>query len=179
MECRPSARTAVDDPGRCAYSYGSEGWGFESLRARHRNPRPTRCSKRLPRSGILVLWPGVSQFLTVLSDLVNPGERSLAPLQIFLARVDVSLLRERRVIMTRPLADDRDRHARVLHERQGCMAGVMQGDPRQPGSPKQAAELVGVPLGVYGFGRLRGDGQEWSLADHGRTSRRIGGGPAS
>ena len=58
--------------------------------------------------------PGVSQFLTALGDLVNPCERGLAPLQVLLARVDVGLLRERRVIVTGPLADDRDRHARVL-----------------------------------------------------------------
>jgi hypothetical protein len=25
VECRPSTRTATDGPGRCAYSYGSEG----------------------------------------------------------------------------------------------------------------------------------------------------------
>ena len=36
--------------------------------------------------------PGVSQFLTALSDLVNPGERGLASLQVFFARVDVGLL---------------------------------------------------------------------------------------
>ena len=48
----------------------------------------------------------VSQFLTALSDLVNPGERGLASLQVFLARVNVSLLRERRVVVTGPLADD-------------------------------------------------------------------------
>jgi hypothetical protein len=35
LECRPSTRTTTDGPGRYAYSYGSEGWGFESLRARH------------------------------------------------------------------------------------------------------------------------------------------------
>jgi hypothetical protein len=34
LECRPSARTATDGPGRCAHSNGSEGWEFESLRAR-------------------------------------------------------------------------------------------------------------------------------------------------
>jgi hypothetical protein len=34
LECRPSTETAMDVPGRCAHSYGSEGWGFESLRAR-------------------------------------------------------------------------------------------------------------------------------------------------
>jgi hypothetical protein len=50
--------------------------------------------------------PDVSQFLTALSDLVNPGERDLAPLQVFLARVNVCLLRERRVVVTSPLADD-------------------------------------------------------------------------
>ena len=60
----------------------------------------------------LNLWRGldVSQFLTALSDLVNPGERGLASLQVFLARVNVSLLRERRVVVTGPLADDGDRH---------------------------------------------------------------------
>jgi hypothetical protein len=50
-------------------------------------------------------------FSQPLSDLVNPGERGLASLQIFLVRVDVGLLRERRVIVARPLADDRYRHA--------------------------------------------------------------------
>jgi hypothetical protein len=33
--------------------------------------------------------------------------------------------------MTCPLADDGDRDARVLHERQGHVPGVMQGDPAQ------------------------------------------------
>ena len=33
VECPSSARTATDGPGRCARSYGAEGWGFESLRA--------------------------------------------------------------------------------------------------------------------------------------------------
>jgi len=103
------------------------------------------------------LGPGVSQFLTALSDLVNPGERGLPPLQVLLARVDVGLLRERRVIVTRPLADDRDRHARVLHERQGRVTRVVQGDPPQPGPPQQSAELVGIPLGVNRSASLIGD----------------------
>jgi hypothetical protein len=34
LECRPRPWPAMDGPGRCAHSYGSEGWGFESLRAR-------------------------------------------------------------------------------------------------------------------------------------------------
>ena len=35
LEYRPSPRPVTDGPGRLAHSYGSEGWGFESLRARH------------------------------------------------------------------------------------------------------------------------------------------------
>jgi len=35
LEYRPSAEGAAHNHGRCAHSYGSEGWGFESLRARH------------------------------------------------------------------------------------------------------------------------------------------------
>jgi len=64
---------------------------------------------------------------------------------------------ERRVVVTGPLADDRDRHARVLHERQGRVARVVQGDPPQPGPPQQAAELVGIPLGMNGSASLVGD----------------------
>ena len=37
---RPSAQVA----GACGTVYGSEGWGFESLRARHRLPRSQRWS---------------------------------------------------------------------------------------------------------------------------------------
>ncbi len=97
-----------------AEPYGSEGWGFESLRARHRNRRSTPHSSRSSRPLIIALGPAFSQFLTALSDLVNPGQRGLAALQVLLAGVDVGLLGERRVIVTRPLADDRDRHARML-----------------------------------------------------------------
>jgi len=56
-----------------------------------------------------------------------------------------------------PLADDGDWHARVVHERQGRVTGVVQGDPPQPGPPKQTAELVGVPLGMNGSASLVGD----------------------
>jgi hypothetical protein len=55
------------------------------------------------------------------------------------------------------LADDRDRDARVLHERQGGVARVMQGDPPQPGPPEQPPELVGVPLGMHRDARLVDD----------------------
>jgi hypothetical protein len=48
----------------------------------------------------------------------------------------------------RPLADDGDRHARVLHQRQGGVPRVVQSDPPQPSPPEQAAELVGVPLRI-------------------------------
>ena len=63
-------------------------------------PQVRRYSARCPGPRVLALRPAVSQFLTVLSDLVNLGERGLAALQVFLARVDVGLLRERRVIVT-------------------------------------------------------------------------------
>ena len=46
----------------------------------------------------------VSQFLTVLSDLVDPGEGGLAPLQAVIARVDVGLLGERRACPDRTQA---------------------------------------------------------------------------
>ncbi len=35
MEQPPSRETVLDSRGRSAQAYGSEGWGFESLRARH------------------------------------------------------------------------------------------------------------------------------------------------
>jgi hypothetical protein len=35
----PRSRTAPDDAERLTDIYGSEGWGFESLRARHHLPR--------------------------------------------------------------------------------------------------------------------------------------------
>jgi hypothetical protein len=44
VECPPSVRTAADASGRPAHSYGSEGWGFESLRA----PRPPSAQVRGP-----------------------------------------------------------------------------------------------------------------------------------
>jgi hypothetical protein len=50
--------------------------------------------------------PDLSQFLTALKDLVDSGERSLAPLQVLIACVDVGLLGECRVVVPRPLADD-------------------------------------------------------------------------
>jgi len=34
LEHRPRARTRLGRPGRLAQNYGSEAWGFESLRAR-------------------------------------------------------------------------------------------------------------------------------------------------
>ena len=112
--CSHCARSSTDR----ASDYGSEGWGFESLRARYRIRRSRPYSNDRQGPWLFVLGPAVSQFLTVLSDLVNLGERGLPALQVFLARVDVGLLRERRVIVTGPLADDRDRYARVLTGRE-------------------------------------------------------------
>src|SRR5215471_2971308 len=44
VECRPSAATATDGPGRCAHSYESGGWGsstFERVTMRSQHSR--RC----------------------------------------------------------------------------------------------------------------------------------------
>src|SRR6516165_5497405 len=113
--CRDCARSSTDR----ASDYGSEGWGFESLRARHLRARqrshrsgPCSWSERGPES--LPGGAAVSHFLTALDDLVDSGERRLASLQVVIAGVDVGLLRKRRVVVPGPLADDGDRHARVL-----------------------------------------------------------------
>src|SRR5215471_13993496 len=39
LDHRPSRQTLLDGPGRSAHAYGSEGWGFESLRARQQSTR--------------------------------------------------------------------------------------------------------------------------------------------
>jgi hypothetical protein len=49
----------------------------------------------------VVFGPVVSRFLTALSDLVDLGERGLAALQVLVAGMDVGLLSERRVVVTR------------------------------------------------------------------------------
>jgi len=56
LEHRPWAPTPLGDPGRLAQNYGSEGWGFESLRARPAQ-RPSR--------------PSAAAFL--LTDLLTAG----------------------------------------------------------------------------------------------------------
>src|SRR6185437_8905866 len=50
LEYRPSPRPVTDGPGRCAHSYGSEGWGFESLRA-----RPAQRPVANPAAGFLAV----------------------------------------------------------------------------------------------------------------------------
>jgi len=67
-----------------------------------------------------------------LGDLVNAGQGTAALLQVRAARVDVGALDERSIVVSRPLADDGDRDARVLHQRQGRMPGVVRRDPAQP-----------------------------------------------
>jgi len=134
LEYRPSPRPVTDGPGRRAHSYGSEGWGFESLRARQCIRRSRPYCQGSSRAWLFVLGPAVSQFLTVLSDLMDLGECGLAALQVFLARVDVGLLCERRVVVTSPLADDGDRHARV-QQRRAPVPQIMQPEPVQASPP--------------------------------------------
>jgi hypothetical protein len=49
LEYRASLRPVTDDPGRPAHSHGSEGWGFESLRARL--AQPARTTHRTSKAG--------------------------------------------------------------------------------------------------------------------------------
>ncbi len=51
-----SSRTDPDEAEQTAGIYGSEGWGFESLRARHCLPRSAP-SRALARSVVIVVWP--------------------------------------------------------------------------------------------------------------------------
>src|SRR5262249_10181388 len=56
VRCRRLSGTGARSSTDRASDYGSEGWGFESLRARHRLSR----SQRRPLSGwivVLVIWP--------------------------------------------------------------------------------------------------------------------------
>ena len=70
-------------------------------------------------------------FSQELGDLVDAGKGATALLQVRAARVDVGALGERSIVVPRPLADDGERDARVLHQRQGRVPGVVQGDPAQ------------------------------------------------
>src|SRR5438034_7399609 len=115
-------------------------------------PRPATIADASPRlrsvAGVLRSVAGV------LSDLVNPGECGLAALQVFLARVDVGLLRERRVIVTGPLAGGS--FARALlgdrpYGRGGCRA-------RLPRGGRPAALVVGVCTWLR-------DEEAWSRAE--------------
>jgi hypothetical protein len=94
VEYRPSAQTRTDDPGRCAHSYGSEGWGFESLRARpgqrpppaEAGPVPGSCSAchsaMISDSGHSGRWrPGLMTLrsLPQVTVYVRPAAPSSAP----------------------------------------------------------------------------------------------------
>ena len=68
-----------------------------------------------------------------LGGAVDLGERLAALLQVLIARVDVGLHRERRVIVTRPLADDRDRDS----------CAVDPGDLCQPRGPDGEGQAEG------------------------------------
>ena len=68
--------------------------------------------------------------------------------QVIAARVNVGPLGERAVIVPGPLTDDGDGHAGVLHQSQGRVAAVVQGDPSKLCPLQHATELIGVPLAV-------------------------------
>ena len=71
---RPSARSSMDR----ASDYGSEGWGFESLRARHLCPGQGRNHERERRPLRLLAADASHKLSQSLSDLVYPGERTAA-----------------------------------------------------------------------------------------------------
>jgi hypothetical protein len=76
---------------------------------------------------------------------VDLRQRGPALVQVVVAGVDVGLLRERRVVVPGSLADDGDRHACVLHERQCRVSGVVQGDPAQASALEQPPGACCLP----------------------------------
>ena len=85
VECRPSARTATDHPGRCAYSYGTEGragrvpggvasllpgWGRRRQRAARKESKTRTIKRTAPMArrarshqGGLILQPDFVTFM--------------------------------------------------------------------------------------------------------------------
>ena len=75
LEYRPSLRPLTDGPGRRAHSYGSEGWGFESLRARQAHRPVAR-----PAVGFLfVLGATLGATGTHVSSRTGPGSSTWPP----------------------------------------------------------------------------------------------------
>jgi hypothetical protein len=104
-------RTDPDGAERDAGNYGSEGWGFESLRARHVSAGK-RASPRAEATFIPSTEAAASHSFSQLpSDLMEAAQRLPSLLQVIGARVDIGSLGECGVVMTRPLAHDRDRNA--------------------------------------------------------------------
>ncbi len=64
---------AVDTSGRRLEIYGSEGWGFESLRACHRNPLCYKGFRLLARQ-LDDLWTAVGPHLDRESFVTRPAE---------------------------------------------------------------------------------------------------------
>jgi hypothetical protein len=110
VECRSSTRTATDGLDDVP-TPTDQKVGGSSPSERSTEPQVRAFFSGMGGALNPCFGPPVSQFLTALSDLVNLGEGGLAALQVLVARMDVGLLGERRVVMARPLADDRDRHA--------------------------------------------------------------------
>src|SRR3984957_18424202 len=91
--CSVCARSSTDR----ASDYGSEGWGFESLRARHVSAGQGHLleCERWP----CCLWGRISHNLSRdLDDVMDLGQRLTALLQVVVGRVNVGLHGERRVI---------------------------------------------------------------------------------
>src|SRR5215471_21708318 len=82
MRGKQANPTLADEPGHFESCYGSEGWGFGSLRACHYLPR----SQRWPlgsRIAVLVIWPHFG-----LTSLVGRGVEAVG-VAVHLAGVQV------------------------------------------------------------------------------------------
>ena len=82
-----------------------------------------------------------SKAVSHLGDLVDAGERPGPLAQVLVASVGVGPHRERGVVVARPLADDGDRDADLLHQAQGRVPRVVQPDLRQSGTLERGCGL--------------------------------------
>ena len=73
LECWPSTETAMDGPGRCAHSYGSEGQGHVPTRAR---PSPPRVHQQAELSRLQPnKWPALLSARVSIHGVPRSGVR--------------------------------------------------------------------------------------------------------
>ena len=77
-----------------------------------------------------------------------------ALLRVVVSRMHLGALRERGVVVRDPLADDRNRDARMLYQGQRRVPGIVQGDPAQGRALEQSLDLL-VSTHTANSGRVR------------------------